>query len=311
MDSISDIIYKGLKVSSRGWDRTRRYTKRYIFNKRSTNSKYLVMILAGYQDYVWDDVFKRISNFVPENYDVCIVSAGVRKEKLEKIAEKYGWSYLSTKANKLAMALNTTIKLHPKAEYIFKLDEDIFVGVHFFDELLDTYHFANNDGIYKIGFVAPVMNVNGASYRYFLKKIGCLSEYEEKYGIARITCDDDNVFKNGQSAKFLWSKSFPFDDIVNLFLNNQEKEYFTSPIRYSIGAILIHRERWNEAGGFISSGNGQLAWDELELCRFCMNSSSAIIISTKVFAGHFGFGKQKADMIPFYEKNKEKFGIFN
>lgn len=308
MDSISDIIYKTLKVSGRLWDKTRTFTKRYKFINNKKNSKYLILILAGYQEYVWDDVFSRINSFAPNEYDICIVSAGKRVKRLEEISKKNKWSYLYTKANKLAMALNTAIKIHNNAEYIFKLDEDIFVGKNFFTDLKNVYDYVNKEGRYKIGFVAPTININGASYYNFLITINKLDEYEKNFGKARITCDDDFVSKNGDAAVFLWENSLPIDDICSKF-SAKKIEYFTSPIRYSIGAILFDRTFLKKSGYFISAGNGQLAWDELKLCEFCMNQSYSIIIAKNVFAGHFGFGVQKKFVIPFYNKNKEKFGI--
>lgn len=308
MDSLSDIIYKALKVSARNWDKTRRYTNRYSFLDNRKNSDKLILILAGYQEYVWDDVFGRIKKYAPIEYDVCVVSPGKHVDKIYEMCCKNKWSYLSVKANKLAMALNTAIKLHPQANYIFKLDEDIFVCEHFFDGLVDLHMQVVREGIYKVGFVAPTMNINGASYRYFLKKIGRLAEYEEKFGIAAVTCDEHPVYKSGEAGLELWKYSLPLDATSKSFYES-ENGYFTAPMRYSIGAIMITRERWNDAGGFISSGNGQLAWDELCLCAYCFNYSASIIVSKNIFAGHFGFGPQKKTIVPFYNENKDLFGV--
>lgn len=306
MLSISDIIYKGLKLSLRCWEATRRFSKRYFFVNRSKKSKYLILILAGYQEYVWDKVLDRIKKYAPTSYDICVVSPKIKSKKLMDICKNNQWSYFRLKANKLAIALNTAIKLHPNAEYIFKLDEDIFVGENFFLDMVKTYDYAIVKNEYKVGFVAPVMNINGASYNYFLDFIGIKNEYIEKFGNARITCDDDAVYKSGDAALYLWKKTLPLDDTVKSF-SNQPIGYHQCSIRYSIGAILFKREFWQMARGFISPGNGELAWDEMCLCSYCINSSSSILICNNVFAGHFGFGPQKKFIIPLYMSKKNLF----
>lgn len=306
MFSFSDIVYKGLKVTTRFREKTRRYTTRYEFIDRSKKSQFLVLILAGYQEYIWDDVLGRINKFVPNNYDVCIVSPKIKSEKLKKVCEENNRSYFRSKANKLATALNTAIKLHSNAEYIFKLDEDIFVGKGFFDGLYKTYLKAYADQIYNIGIVCPTMNVNGASYRYFLEKKGLVNEYKQLFGNLKCTCDDDDVYKNPKAAIYLREHSLPLDKTIDEF-SSYEIEYEPCPIRYSIGAILFTRDFWDSAKGFISPGNGELARDELCLCSYCINSSKAILISKNIFAGHFGFGVQKKDVIPLYKFRKDEF----
>lgn len=306
MLSISDIIYKGLKVSLRFWESTRKFTKRYFFANRSKESKCLILILAGYQEYVWDRVFTRIKDFAPSNYDVCVVSPKIKSQFLLNICEKNNWSYLRTKANKLAIALNTAIKLHPNAELIFKLDEDIFVGKNFFIDMVKTYDLAISKNEYKVGFLAPIMNVNGASYNYFLNLKGIKDEYISLFGNSRCTCDDDSVNKSGEAAVFLWKNTIPLDDTVELF-RKQEIGYHPCPIRYSIGAILFDRCFRESAKYFTSPGNGELAWDELCLCSYCINSSSCILICNNVFAGHFGFGSQKKAVKTFFDENNNLF----
>lgn len=306
MLSLSDIIYKGLKLGIRFWEKTRRFTKRYEFLNNSSNSEYLVLILAGYQEYVWDAVLGRIKKYLPSNYDVCIVSPKVKSSRLINLCISNKWSYFRSKANKLATALNTAIKLHPNAKFIFKLDEDIFVGKNFFNGMIDTYNLAIKEKKYKVGLICPVMNVNGASYNYFLEFKECKDEYIKLFGDSRITCDDDSVYKDPNAALFLREKMFPIDDTINEF-SKRKIGYHQCGIRYSIGAILFTRDTWNNFKGFISPGNGELAWDELCLCSYCINTSSSILICNNVLAGHFGFGCQKKEVKKMFDVNKERF----
>lgn len=304
--NLGDFFYRGLKLISRKYDTTRYFSKGYRFLDNMQGSEYLVLIVAGYQEYVWSKVFGRIKNALPENYDVCIVSPGIYRDELEKLCVNYKWSYLFCKQNKLAQAQNTAIKLHTGAKFIHKLDEDIFIGKTYFEDLEKVYQKALRDNIYKVGMVCPLLNVNGAAYRFFLKEKGILSVYEDIFGTARITCDDDAIYLNGNAAKYIWENTLPIDNTVEFF-KNLEVGYFPAAVRFSIGAIFFSREFWEKAGYFKVAAEGQLAWEELEICNFCFNRSFSILIATNVFAGHLGFGKQKKIMKDFYLNNEEDF----
>ncbi len=303
---LGDIAFRGLKLISRQYDKTRFFTRHYKFLNNMRNSDYLVLVVAGYQEYVWTKVFSRIKNAVPIGYDVCIVSPGIYKKDLEQICIENKWSYLSCRDNRLAQAQNTAIKLHGNAKYIHKLDEDIFIGNAYFEDLDKVYQRAIEDNIYKVGMVCPLLNVNGAGYRFFLKEKGILEEYEDKFGTARITCDDDPIYLDGNAAKYIWENTLPIDDTIAKF-KRQSISYIPAVVRFSIGAIYFTRDFWMKAGYFKVAAEGQLAWEELEICNFCYNHSYSILIATNVFAGHFGFGKQKDIMKEFYTDNQEKF----
>lgn len=306
MITIGDAYFRGLKWISRLTDQIRRYTRHYHFIKRSNNLKKLLIVVAGYQDYVWEIVFDRIKKTVSKDIDVCIVVPGKESNELQKICNENQWSYLSTKQNKLALAQNMAIKLHPNAEWIYKLDEDIFVGDGYFDNLLQTFLKAESEQIYQVGVVAPALNINGSSYRYVLEKLGGLSGYLEKFGSARITCDNDPIYKSSEAANYMWELSLPIDEKIYEF-SKEQVSYFSVPIRLSIGAFLIRRELWEDMKGFKVAAAGQLAWEEMCMCDFCMNYSRTILIAGNVFAGHFGFGGQKKGVIPLFESRRKDF----
>ena len=99
----------------------------YRFINRSTGQNKLCIILAGYKESLWEDVFSRIKLAAPADLDICIMTSGLENEALKQIAEQYNWSYLSTKVNHLSLIQNLAIELHPDAQWIFKLDEDMFL----------------------------------------------------------------------------------------------------------------------------------------------------------------------------------------
>ena len=102
-------------------------TKKYIFENRMKSKEKICFILAGYKEFSYDIVFSRIKKFVPKDVEVCILSSGKYSEKLSKIASDNDWSYLSTEINNVSLVTNLAISLHPEADYIFKMDEDIFI----------------------------------------------------------------------------------------------------------------------------------------------------------------------------------------
>ena len=135
---------------------------KFKLEDRRHHSDTMVIILSGYKAQVWDVLYDRINRFAPKDADVCIVSSGLYSERLSEIAKQYGWSYLSTKKNKLTLALNIAIRQFEDAQYIFKLDEDIFVTEHFFTDLKAKLLEAESaESLYDPCFVAPLIPING------------------------------------------------------------------------------------------------------------------------------------------------------
>lgn len=121
-----------------------------------------------------------------------------------------------------------------------------------------------------------------------------------------MTCDNDSIYKSGEVANYMWELSLPIDEKIYEF-SKEKISYFSVPIRLSIGAFLIRRELWEDMREFKVAADGQPAWEEMCMCDFCMNYSRTILIAKKVFAGHFGFGCQKKDVIPLFENRKNEF----
>lgn len=276
----------------------------YQFIDRSKSKEKLLMVLAGYKEYLWDAVFSRIKAYLPEDIDVCIMTAGYENERLKKYCEEEDWSYLWTSENKLSLTQNLTIKCHPAAKWIYKMDEDIFLTPGIFEKLLDTWNDVENERKYAIGLVAPLMAVNGYGYRRILEYIDCLPEYEEQFG--ECILGRGNVYGNPDVAEYLWKKTLP----INEFAARIEKigsKYSICYHRFSIGCMLIKRNIWEEMGGFRIASEGVLGVDEEFLCKWCMNTARAIVIAEQAFAGHFAYGLQTESMKAFYAKHKDEF----
>ena len=268
--------------------RKRNFIGEYEFDNRIKGSENLVIIIAGYQEFLWDSVFRRIEMFTPKDYDVCIVTPGINSEKLRSYSKKHNWSYLYLKEDKLALGQNIVIKLHECARWIYKIDEDIFICNGFFEALKNTYKKVLDDGIYNPGFLAPMLNVNGYSYIPLLKKLRKLEQYEEKFGRAIFETFSAPIRMQASAAIFMWENIFPIDQINKNFMEDKVT-YSVCPIRFSIGAIMFTREIWSQMGGFLVGLAGDLGVEEAEFCKYCLDTAQVIVISENVLAGHLGF----------------------
>lgn len=268
---------------------------RYRFLDRQTGSKELIIVLAGYKPYLWPATLSRLSKYRPDDADICIASSGMFSPKLAELCEEHDWSYLSTERNSPGVALNKAIKLHPSADFIYKLDEDIIIPFGFFDSLRSGYNLAWEDSLLEPGFVAPVLNINGITYKYFLEVLGLEKEYQDSFGSLLMRCDNLPVHNNSDAGWYIWERSLPFDYIAELFKN--KSGYFSCSTRFSIGAILFRRSFIDDVGGFKSAWHsGVLGVDEDILCRDCTSQSRPMYIIKSVFAGHFSFYPQEKFM---------------
>ncbi len=176
-----------------------------IFTNRSSGADTVILVLTGYKPFLWKVVFERIKAFAPQNADVCLVSSGIYSSDLEAIATKYNWSYLSTKRNNVCVALNVAIDSFPQAQYIYKMDEDIFVTKHCFSHTLNAYLTTKEkNSFFKDPlFVAPLIPINGFTYALILKYLHLEEEYSSQFEpvhIGGVNC----ITTNPDAAKFMW-----------------------------------------------------------------------------------------------------------
>ena len=276
------------------------------FVNRSNNRSHLCIILAGYKEYLYDEVFSRIEKYKKEDMDICIASSGVFSPRLNDIAEKNGWSYLSTKENNVSLVQNVAISMHPNAKFIFKLDEDIFITKNYFESLLSAYEYAEKTD-YNPGVIAPLIPINGFGHVRILKKLGLEAEYEKRFGELKYAAGPDRPIENSPDvAKFLWGADgiVPSIDEMNEMFSRDELEISPVSIRFSIGAILFKRDLWEAMGGFRVSDRRsvELGNDEVNICTYCLISSHPILVSENVVVGHFSFGPQNDAMKEYYDR---------
>jgi hypothetical protein len=279
---------------------------KYRFINRQHGAANLVMVLIGYKPKLWSSVIPRLHRALTPNssvgagFDVCLVTPGMFKPEVAAIAGEYGWSYLHTVANRVALAQNLCVRAHPAAKLIYKLDEDVFLPQFFFEEMQASYAEVKREGRYRVGFCAPLLNVNGYSYIPFLERLNLVEAYRERFGELTAAAHGVKIQHDPAACRWIWEHTLPFDATARR-IQEQGFRYSTIPHRFSIGAIMVERSFWEAMGGMrntIAGGPRALGTDEDHLCRECVASSHVMICFEHILAGHFSFGPQDAGMQP-------------
>ena len=283
-----------------------KYKTKYVVEGHGNDEKYLLFVLAGYKDFLWDDVFKRIKDYQLKNMDVCIASSGVYNSRLSDICKRNNWVYLSTKLNNVCVITNVIMRLFDKAEYIFKLDEDIYIPNGYFEDMLTTYRQIEDNEPVKIGYLCPMLPLGFYGMHKFLIDNNCLTEYEEKFGKHFIGGSTVNrSFRKGDGVdEFIWEKIGCFDKKA-LEYKNKGEDYEACFSRSGIAAVLFKRDFWTEMGGLkrgrgIGVGN---AGDEGQITAYCYLNYKVCFCANNILVGHFSFGGSEQNVLAFKEKH--------
>lgn len=280
----------------------------YQFYDRSRGRKNLCYILAGYENDLWESTLERILCFQSEEFDYCIVSSGKYDEKLKQLAEDAGWSYLYSETNQVCILQNIVIELHPTAKYIIKMDEDMFIGAGFFEEMLNAYDKIEQTGEYRIGFMVPVIPLNCCGYVTYLNLTGKTAQFEKQFGKAyrsRFSAVYDIV----ETAEYLWDTMEDFDSMAAYFTRYQGKTEILG-CYFNIGCIMFSRERWLMMGKWPenpdSTGMGE---DEAYIYKDNVEKDMPIYEAQGILVGHLAFGQQKQRMKQYYRMHRNKFAV--
>lgn len=307
---LSAPLYQRLKEVKVNRVRSSRTAYHGKFIDRSSGFEQMCMVLAGYKEFLYPEVFGRLERFLPGKMDVCVITSGLYSRKIDKLCEKNQWSYLSTKENNVSLVQNAAIAHHPKAKYIFKLDEDIFITENYFENMLKAYKHAM-EGFYRPGVMAPLIPINGYAHMRILEKLNLVDVYEEKFEKPSYMAGWSRMIEsNAEVAKFFWGEGgyVPSIDVLNNRFSKEKLEERPCPIRFSIGAVLFERSLWEEMGYFnVPRGTVALGLDEEELCSYCCLHSRPLMVSENVVVGHLSFGPQNQIMREFFEKHRENF----
>ena len=293
-----------------------RLTSKYKIFVNIKNSENLVVVLAGYKAFLWDEVFYRLNKFLPQDnkFEVCIVSSGVYSDELKRIAEKYNWVYMSVKRNNVCLAQNTAINAFPAAKYIYKIDEDMFLTKGFFEELKNTYLQVNEKTHYTCGFVAPLIPINGVGHVEILKKYNKIKDFENRFHekVKYSASPSREIVKNPEVAEYFWGKDsqLPSIDEMNKDFKANEVAFKISPNLFSIGAILFRRDFWQKMNMFpVSLVGTDMGLDEYRMNAQAFCDFNSVVIAMRSVVGHFSYGPQTQVMKKYYTDNLEKFNI--
>jgi len=312
-NSMTQGLYRKLADTKHRIDRERRFSwkkAKRTFVSRSKGHKKLLILLAGYKAFLYDNTFERIKRFVDDDIDVCVVTSGLWSDDIASRCEKNDWSYLSTKVNNVSLVQNLAIYLHPNAKFIYKMDEDIFVTKGAFSKLYETLLDCERHGDYIPSFVSPLLPINGYGHLRILKKLGFEKEYGEKFEKPKYAVGPSHMIEGSADvAKYFWGGVFNITALNEEF-GAEPFSYTACPIRLSIGFILFRRETWEKMGSFIvERGSTGMGKDEEQICSLAMINGLAAIVSENVVCGHLAFGGQNKEMKKFYLENPELFAI--
>jgi hypothetical protein len=280
-----------------------RFCGDYIFIDRHKNHKKLLTVLTGYKEFLWESVFSRIIKYIADDIDVCLVSSGVDRREMRELAEKRDWSYLCTKQNILSTAQNIAISLHDKAEFIYKMDEDIFITEHYFERIFESYNRIKKEKLCRIGYLSPIIPVNSVCYTAFLEKSGLEEQYREKFSEDVINSGGWALQFTDEVTGFLWDNSLPLDTKAKEFWENKTAP-ITAPFRFSIGAIFFERKLWEEMLGYDAGKEGEMGNDEVHICTHCMEQYLACYVDTNILCGHFSYGNQTEYMRGYFNEDR-------
>lgn len=292
---------------------------KFDFIDRSKGADKLCIVLAGYKEPLWEEVFGRLARFVPADVDVCVMTSGLVSEPLKSIAEQYGWSYLSTDVNHLSQVQNLAIEVHPKAQWIYKIDEDMFLTEGFFEKLLEAYRHTEDETPYEPAFVSPLINVNCYGHLRLLEKTGLTDDFAAT-GLTRMKYTDglnhdNDVLENPAVARYMWGETreeLRDIDALSAAFSREPLTISICPIRFSIGAILFTRKAWDEFGRFpltfVGSSYG-IGDDEEHICHYAMFTGRVIVVCENNLVGHLGYGPQTKEMIEYYLGHKDQFAL--
>lgn len=199
--------------------------------------------------------------------------------------------------------------LHPAAEYIFKMDEDMFIGAGFFERMITEYQRIEAEGEYRIGFAVPVIPLNCCGYVSYLKLTGQKKVYEQRFGRA-YRSGFSAVFNVIETAEFLWDTMSTFDAMAQRFLQNDGYQILNS--YFNIGCIMFSRNRWLMMGKWPEKpGESGMGTDEGYIYQNNVENDLSIYEIQSALAGHLAFGHQKKRMLKYYQEHPEKFQINN
>ena len=308
------------------WDRSLYYadlTKKYKkicscrtwFEDRRSKNKKLLYILIGYKDFLWEDVLERVKLFCPNDIDVCLLSSGRYDDRLSAISKHNNWSYFVTDINNILYAQNLMMASFSEKEYIYKMDEDVYVTENCFNKMFNCLDRAQKSGELNVGYVTPIIPLSSSSY-IFLEEFGLVEKYKKTFKRKLYYGGDlssPEIRSDSNFSHFYWSID-NIDMLSQRAENNGGNKFRVIAGRHAICFILFSREFFNSMGGFDLGELEGIGYDwkdgdEFQIMQHCINFGYYGLMTLDSVCGHFCYAKQEKDMIKFRRENPYYFKI--
>ncbi|MCX8180521.1 MAG: hypothetical protein N3E41_03955 [Thermofilaceae archaeon] len=309
----------------RGWLRLQVrhnfYIRKYKFIDRRRKGKLTIVVLTGKYPKIWDVTFERLHAYSLGANIIVVNPDGLHGSIVEKICEKYDFSYFESVSRNFEAAQNFVNTHLVESPLILKMDDDVFLTENTIRNLYRSYWKLKGEG-YCIGFLAPILNVNNVSYYHFLKILGLEEEYTrlfEKPIFAR-HWTKQRIWYDPEAAMWVWRHSLPLNEVARIFEERKSLHFELIPVRFSISCIMYEREFLLARRGFVAyyrfagrKGTSKKTpvslfipfGDESSINYFANDGMCGRFLILDAFAGHLCYGPQASSMLEWFERNKK------
>ncbi|MEZ5856455.1 MAG: hypothetical protein R3D67_17535 [Hyphomicrobiaceae bacterium] len=312
-DRIGPRIYRGLKQAVKRINGQLRTGDSYSFEDRRTGSSQLICIVAVNKQDIWPLVLPYIEEAAKGDY-VCIISPGLYDHGLSHLCEQWGWSYLSTATRDANLAQNICFWLHQEAQLIVKIDEDMILPPNAIADLVQRYQAISAGSEITPGVVAPMVPLDGLSYRYLLQSLNLLKAFELRFGKAMLHAEDSVISRNIEAAIWIWENTSPLGRTANLLAEMPEHLIY-APIVLNPGMIVFERSFWDDMGYLpvfrrrLIFGQDSIATDRHFISSRAVTMSRPVVITSHVLVDRFSFSAQYQKMLKLFQENPETFSV--
>lgn len=210
------------------------------------------------------------------------------------------------------------IRNHIDAEYILKLDDDVFpVTEGWLEELIDCY---KRQTPQTLAYVSGLVNNNPYGFSRLVQLPELKASYENSMRFPHLSGEfvpgyqDFRISDPGEVDPGGWGTVWQFPQLarwihqettldperyISLVADLKETE-FDASIRYSINVMLFHRDLWDAFGDGGSD-------DEEMLNRYCEINRKRIVIRENTPFVHLYFGPQKRYLTDLLPKVRETY----
>ncbi len=265
----------------------------YVFENRSRSCDNLILIFIEANSNNWNITLSKIKEGIDiskEQFDVCICVFNSNEyncnlKRLKEIAHENSWSILFTYEKQESIALETAINLHPVANWIYKIDDNILVPSNYFEQLKLAYkHSVEAMPIYP-GFLLPCVDVSTTGSISFLKAINQWNLFVNQFDKNGFYLKENNCpfllepfLKDKKIISWIDERTTPFEEVANIVFNNNHDELLWTPFKVSTEAILFERAFAEGVKKFNVGTIGSFYLNDDQLNGYCMANNLGIYI---------------------------------